>query len=107
MRTFARDAKKLVHKAEEDSEKRTDCGNLIVASPKHNALLDISVTANAFVKMTDDYATEFQKASKFQFDLIEHVNPSSKTTDKMFAWGIEPHCKTLHDGMKRVFCKLG
>jgi hypothetical protein len=57
--------------------------------------------------MTNDYATEFQQAFLFKFDLIKHVNPSLEMADKIFAWGIEPRCETSHDGMKQRFCKLG
>jgi hypothetical protein len=59
-------------------------------------------------KFLSEYETEIQQASLFEKDLITHVNPGSKTVNKMFAWGIEPqHCKTSHDGMKKVFYKLG
>ena len=57
--------------------------------------------------MIDYHAIAFQQVSEFEFDLIKHVNPSSVMADKMFALGIEPHCETSHDGMKRVFCKVG
>ena len=107
MRTFAHNATKLAKEEEENSEQRTDCGNLIVVPQMQNVLLALSTTENAFVKMTDDYATEFQQASQFEFNLIKHVNPAQKTADKMYMWGIEPHCETSHDSTKQVFCKLG
>ena len=57
--------------------------------------------------MTEEWSEEIKQASQFESDLISHVNSNSKTFDKILAWDIEQHCETSHDGMKRVFYKLG
>ena len=107
MRTFACSVTKLAKKAEEDLEKRTDCGNLIVAPHRQNTLRVVLAIKNTFFRMTADCATECQQASQFKFDVIKHVNPSSEMVNKMFVRGIEPHCETSHDGTKEIFLQIG
>ena len=57
--------------------------------------------------MIEDYATEMQQASQFEFDLIKYVNPSSKICEKprkIKASGL-PNYKR-HISLSQIFSQL-
>ena len=70
-------------------------------------LVDQGSATNLFIRFTDYYSEELHRASNFETDMLRHVNPNCKKVNKLFAWPITPYCETSHDGMKKVYYKLG
>jgi len=61
----------------------------------------------AFVLLLDECSKEIDNASKFQKRMVKHLNPKAGTIDRMFAFPISQHCKTTHEGMKKVYADVG
>ena len=70
-------------------------------------LLDDSSATAAFLELVDQCRKEFYQASKFERDLVSHLNPNCKNPNRLFVWGIIPHDETSYSGMMRVYYKLG
>ena len=70
-------------------------------------LLKDDSAANCLILFVESHTAELDRASKFETDLVQHVHPNCKQTDKMFACGVIPYCETSHEGMRKVFYKMG
>eukprot|EP00956_Cyclotella_meneghiniana_P031332 scaffold81936_cov56-Cyclotella_meneghiniana.AAC.3 len=62
---------------------------------------------NKFVSATKLASKEMDRCSKFEADLVQHINPNVDKVDKMFAFPLSPHCETSHEGMLKVYAELG
>ena len=60
-----------------------------------------------FFDLVQKSSDAINHAARFEKELINWVKQRQGGVDKMFAWGIIPHCETSHDGMKKVFYKMG
>ena len=59
------------------------------------------------ISMTSKCFVEFDMAATYESDMVKLVNPDFWLVDKFFVFELIPHCKTSHEGMKKVFGDLG
>ena len=71
------------------------------------SLRDQSSSVFAFIQSMNGSSLELCRARVFESDLVTHVNSRWRKVDLMFAWGVTPYSETSHEGMKKVFYKLG
>ena len=46
-------------------------------------------------------------ATNYEADIVKLVNSKKRHVDRMFCWGIIPFCETSHEGIKKVYYKMG
>ena len=84
-----------------------DNRDVVIDSFTRTELLNDDSAANSLISFVDSHTFELDRASKFETDLVLHVHPNCRETNKMFAWGIIPYCETSHEVMRKVYYKMG
>ena len=60
---------------------------------------ELTATQQQYISSMETVTKEINAASKYQHDLVHHINPNAGVVDKMFAYPLSPYCKTSYEGM--------
>ena len=72
-----------------------DSGECLFDDFTQDQLLDDNSIANDFIRFTEEHSFEFERASKYESDLVGHLNPNSKLSNRMFSGASYPTTRRL------------